>query len=122
MPTVLPMNRSDLDSISEIELDGTIYNYRIYWHSLYDRWYLDLKDSTGGSIITGKKLTINGPTLRHRGLKGELFFISLSGDDSPAAVSDLGERVELMYFSESEISRSPVIHEDQGLSDFINLK
>ena len=108
MATELFLDNTNFDSITDIELDGSQYKYRIYWHELYDRWYLDLLDVTGAPLLTGKKRTINSPAFRHRVLEGLFTVISTDlSDDSPAKLTDLGHRMKLYYFTRDEVENAP---------------
>jgi hypothetical protein len=117
----IAISRQSTDYTTDIELDGTEYKYRIYWHNLYDRWYMDLLDITGQPLVTGKKITLGVPMFRHRKLKGDFFVISRTEDDTPPGIKDLGERVNIFYLSEQEINRTVRLREQHSLADFFNL-
>ena len=119
MAIELHVNREDLDSITEIELDGDEYLYRLYWQEQYNRWYIDLFDVTGNPLVVGKKLMVGSPTVPHRPLKGELFVVSRSGNNDFATINNLGLDVVLVYLTEAEIDRILIERTEYALSDFI---
>ena len=117
----LALDTTNYDSITDIELEGTEYKYRLYWHQLYNRWHLDLETITGESLVTGKKLTIGVPIFRYRKLPGDFFVISNQPtNDTPAKVDDLGDRIRMFYLTSDELQKAVRLRESYSLSDFMH--
>lgn len=111
---------NNLDYTTDIELEGQEFKYRLYWHELYDRWYLDLLDSTGIPLIQGKKITLGVPLTRYRKLQGDFFVVSRDQNTSPPGIVELGDRVNIYYLSSTELDKATKIRTSYELADFFN--
>ncbi len=87
-----------------VTLDGIDYQFRFDWSVRESRWYLALLDTDGSLICGPLKILTNWPMLhfyktRTNCPQGELIAVTLSADDSPPGLTDLGigRRVELIY-------------------------
>jgi hypothetical protein len=86
-------------------LDGVDYNLRFAWNERIARWHLDIYDDADGIICAGLKLITNVSLLRFyqwdpRMPPGDLRVMTLSPDESPPGLNELGEglRCQLIYF------------------------
>ncbi|HYQ47152.1 MAG TPA: hypothetical protein VER11_34515 [Polyangiaceae bacterium] len=86
-------------------LDGVDYVLSFRHSQREDRWYLSIADAEEVPILTGLKLVTNWPLLQAyrfdpRVPPGELMASTLTTDDSPPGLNELGEglRVQLIYF------------------------
>jgi hypothetical protein len=84
--------------------DGRDFNLKFLWNEREERWYLDIRTDSDLPIVMGIKLITNRPLLRFykfdaRLPPGELYAWSLTTDESPPGLFELGsgKRVELSY-------------------------
>ena len=90
------------DQLTSVSLEGRDYKYRVYWSSLYSRWYMDWLDSSSTPLNVGTKITVGQPILKSRLFKGTVLALSMTSDESPPKRGDLGSRVKLLYLTEEE--------------------
>jgi hypothetical protein len=87
-------------------LDGRTYLLELRWNGRQARWFLDLYTANGSVIRTGILIRVNWPLLRlvtdERAPPGVLMAIDRSGALKDPGLTELGSRVELLYFDESE--------------------
>lgn len=106
MSTKIPL-RSDLPHFDlQAELDGTVYTLELRWNVRDEAWYLDVLDETSETNLWSAKAVVNFPIGSHvpdRQPPGALVFVDTSGQNAEAGIHDLGERVQLLYFSAAEL-------------------
>lgn len=90
------------DQLSSVTLDGNDYKYRIYWSSMYHRWYMDWLDSSSTPLNVGTKIVVGQSLVKSRLFKGTVIALSVSNDETPPSRDELGKRVKLMYLKEEE--------------------
>ncbi len=112
-------DNTELDSTTEVELDGEDYNYRIYWNNVYDRWYIDFTDLAGNKILTGKKLTVGSVTAHHDTFPGELVCLSKTDSENPVTLRTLSKDIILVYVPKEEIDHSLDVRGEYSFLDYI---
>lgn len=100
--------RTDLPHYQfEAELDGTNYQLEFRWNDRAAAWFLEVRDSSGTPLLSGRRVCLNSFTLRRfRGLglpPGELLCYDTSGTNTDPGLNDLGGRVRLLYFTAAEM-------------------
>ena len=98
----LYVDSNSKDQLSKVTLDGEDYNYRIYWSSLYHRWYMDWMDSSSNPLNTGTKIVVGQTLIKSRLFKGTIVALSVSADERPPGREELGKRVKILYLTEEE--------------------
>lgn len=90
-------------------LEGREYFFTFDWSGKEEVYYLKIEDANRNVLLSGLKLVCNWPLLRRyvdsRLPYGELGIVSLTDDDSPPGLYDLGEgaRCVLTYFTRAEV-------------------
>lgn len=84
-----------------VELDGEEFLLRLRYNVRQAAYYIDISDSDGAPIVTGRKLTrntapLNGVVLQTRPL-GALVFLDAGDSPSEARPDSLGETHQLIY-------------------------
>lgn len=119
MSQVIPTS-TDLTDYSQVTtLDGRDYILRFLHNQRENRWYLNLSDQDGISIVDGIKIVVGISLLRKvtdvRRPPGLLFARDLTARDvvdfdagdqtleEDPKLTDLGARVTLFYFTAAEI-------------------
>ena len=107
LPTNLPHFEFSVD------LDDEVFVLEMRWNERDSSWYLTIKDSLDTILIAGRKVLVNLPlTSRFRRLgmpKGELIAIDTTGEDLDPGESDLGSRVQLVYFDAASLPAEFVV-------------
>lgn len=89
------------------ELDGTEYVFDVAWNGRAGAWFLTISDTEEDVIAPSVKLCL-GAVLGHkvyddRMPPGALVMVDLSETGTEAGFDDLGVRVPLYYYAESEL-------------------
>ena len=94
--------------VQRTALEGTTYVLRIDWNQREQRWYLRISDEDGNVLAGDVKVVANWPLLRrHRDERlppGSIMAIDQSGKGEDPGLTELGERVLLLYFDAEELS------------------
>jgi len=90
-----------------VELDGAHYTLVMRWNVRAGAWFLDVLDD-GGALLHGSvRAVADWPLLTYRRATrsppGALAFVDTSGQGIDPGISDLGDRVQLVYFPVAEI-------------------
>lgn len=98
---VLP-TRTDLDNYTvDVSLEGVTYQLTMQWNYRESAWYLTIADEAGEVLVGGIKLVIDYPLLTLAGHPdkppGQLYAIDTSKQGLPPGLTELGERVLLLY-------------------------
>lgn len=106
MPLLIPTS-SDPDYEQVTTLDGTTYRLRFIWNQRSEFWTLNLYDVEGDPIVTGIKI-VNDIDLLKRQTKdtippGAIVAIDTNDTGVPPGLEDLGSRILLVYYEESEL-------------------
>ena len=94
--------------LRRVELDGTPYQLTLAWNGRMGAWVLSLATVDGVALVSGLTLVSNRPLLRRFrhvvGLPpGEFMATDLTGTIPAADYTQLGSKIELIYFEESEL-------------------
>jgi len=98
----LHINPEVLDQITDVTLDEIDYKYRLYWNSMYNRWYMDWFDASSNPLMTGVKVVVGQPLIKSRLFKGTVVVLNSSDDDSPPSLTEMGRRVKMYYLNRGE--------------------
>ena len=90
------------DQLLDVTLDGEDYKYRLYWSRIYSRWYMDWMNSSSVPLNSGTKVVVGQPLVKSRMFKGTVLALSMSNDERPPSIGELGKRVKLIYITEEE--------------------
>ena len=113
MPSVIPL-RPDLPHFDlDAELEGVSYTLEFYWNTRESCWYLHILDDNREHILSSIKAVVDQPLgFRYKLPKmprGCLLLTDTSGEQRDPAWSaetqrsDLGDRVQLLYFASAEM-------------------
>jgi hypothetical protein len=120
MSVTLPL-RPDLANYQfQVELDAVTYGFRLFWNERDPSWVFDITDVSGNEIVSGVKVVVGFPLAKrfaHLALPpGVLIAFDTSGmhqDPGGPVVtstgdltSDLGNRVQILYFPASVFASS----------------
>lgn len=95
----LPIDSNLLDYEVVIDLDGVDYIFRITWRERLQSWYMSIFDVDRNPLLEGKRIATN--SILNRAVKdiiqGTMTAITLDANDDDPGVTDLGNRVVIMY-------------------------
>jgi hypothetical protein len=107
MAFVIPVQEGLTFFTFDIEIDGRLYNWEVYWNEREETWYFDLFDEDQIAIITGVKLVINYNLLSSyadaRIPAGAIMFLNENDNVVPTA-DNLGVDFNIYYFTEEEVN------------------
>lgn len=108
MTLTLPL-RSDLPHYSfDTTLDGVVYGFEFFWNTIEEGWFMSLFSSNGDALLQGLRVTCDWPLAKYYATPGfppaMLMAQDTGGEQKTPGRDDLGTRVLLLYFSESELS------------------
>jgi hypothetical protein len=90
-----------------VELDGVTYGMEFTWNYRESAWYFDLSDSSGVLLLAHRKAVVGFPVtgrfLNEALPPGNLVFQDTSKQSQDPGLTDLGNRVQLFYFSAGEL-------------------
>lgn len=107
MAVTLPL-RSDLPHFDvQVTLDELTYTLEFRWNGRDSAWYMDVRDENGEPIQNGVKVVVDMPlgkrTRNQDFPKGYFFAVDSSGEQLDPGLEDLGDRVQIYYFEESDL-------------------
>ena len=86
---------------AQVALEGRTYTLTFRWNAREEAWFLSIGDAAGNIVLANRKVVLSFPlTSRFRlpGLPpGEFVAVDTTGRGQEAGLSDLGERVQLLY-------------------------
>lgn len=99
--------RNDLSWYSElVDLAGVIYLLTFAWNTRDERWYMDIAQEDGTTLINGIPLVVDFPLLSRFASNllpaGMLMAVDNTGGGEEAEDEDLGDRVKLIFYPVSE--------------------
>jgi hypothetical protein len=94
--------RTDIEDYEiEVELSGVSFLLRFTWNYREEFWYLTISDADANIIAAGIKIVISKPLLLEvpgtEKPDGNLIAIDTSDENVEAGLTDLGDRVLLMW-------------------------
>lgn len=94
--------RTDLDNYQQqVTLQGADYIMVFAWNYRGGFWNLDLQDANGNPLLSGQPVLVGvnllGQSANHSVPPGILLAIDTSGVGTDPGLTDLGNRVLLMY-------------------------
>ncbi len=101
----LPLDSTKVYTTS-IELEGELYNLKVYYAERLDNWFFNISDVDGTPIAFGQKIATNA--LLSKSFVDQLpgFLLALTSDnkdDADPGEEDLGVRVEVHHLSQAEV-------------------
>ncbi|MCP4967372.1 MAG: hypothetical protein GY926_19340 [bacterium] len=108
MAEVIPIRSDSAGPRVRVRLDGSFYRLSFAWNTRFEYWAASVESDSGDAVLLGSVVRADTPmTLAHQqtGMPlGELVAIDTSGAGLDPGRNDLGERVELLYVTASELS------------------
>jgi uncharacterized protein DUF6983 len=106
--------RTDLEDYDlQANLDDVIFTLRFRWNRRLGLWFMDVADEDGGIIQASIAVVIDfplGARMRDSRWVGGFFLaVDTSTAHTDAGVTDLGDRVQLLYFQASELPIDPSV-------------
>ncbi len=107
MSLTIPL-ASDVDHFAfTVELDGVTYGFEFLWSYRDSAWYFGVNDAEGAPIVSHRKAVVDLPLLsrfRRKDLPpGMLVLQDTSNEQIDPGLHDLGNRVQLRYFTLAEL-------------------
>jgi len=100
--------RSDLKHYTlQVTLEEVTYTLEFRWNVRLAAWFMDVQDLNGTTtLIAGLRLVANWPLAAYktgRRPPGAFVAIDTSGKGIDPGADDLGDRVQLRYFSSTDL-------------------
>ena len=90
-----------------VTLTGTDYDLAFQYCQREDRWYLSVYTTEGDPIYVGQKIVPSIPLFRKcadgRKPLGTIVAQTLTLDDTPPRLLELGDRIKLYYYEPGEL-------------------
>lgn len=108
MPQQLPLIPTTPNYRVGTALNGTNVVLDIRWNGRDEAWYMDISTEDGTVIRYGIKVVL-GAVLGGRVTsasfpRGYMFAADLTGKGQDAGLDDMGDRVQVMFFSPEEVA------------------
>lgn len=102
MPVYLDTPTTAPSYVRKIQLDGTVFKYRMTWRDRTASWYMDLLTLQGAPIVSGRRVS-PGSVIVPRGTPGAPpGLIYCDGSVDPYVFGDLGTSIRILYYSRDE--------------------
>lgn len=105
MTKLIPLTDASPNFTQIVTLDGVQYTMTLLWNDRVNRWFMSLDDLEGNRLITGRKLCAMMPWASHETIDGvppgKLWVVTTGDSDDDPKLTDLGNRVHLMYVEEA---------------------
>jgi hypothetical protein len=107
MSVIIPL-ASDSDHFSfTVELDLVTYGFEFTWNYREGAWYFSMNDAAGTLLLSNRKAVVAFPIVsrfkREALPAGTLLFQDTAKHFEDPGLTDLGNRVQLIYFSAGEL-------------------
>jgi len=91
-----------------VELEGVEYLFTFAWNARRERWAFSIASLDGAPILTGQTVSLGVPLNRRAvgGPPGVFIAVSNTDDVEPPALTELGERVSLMYLEAADAAEA----------------
>jgi hypothetical protein len=103
----IPITSRTSNFRQKTSLDGRDFEFILRWNQRESRWYMDLNDSDGLILASGRKLVADIPLFARESSEdfppGILVAIDMSDEEGDPGLLDLGDRVRLLYFDEDSL-------------------
>lgn len=107
MPTLIPLVPSEGLYDFSTSVNGYSLTFVVRWNAVEKAFFVDIYEQSGAPIVTGIKIVLGaylGRWSQHPLFReGVLIAIDSSGDLVDAGFDDLGDRVELWYYTANEL-------------------
>jgi hypothetical protein len=106
IPTLIDGTQSYTE---QVELDGVTFRFVFNWNVREGRWYFDLNDIADNPVVSGRAVTLNTPLLGYLRRStsypaGDLIVIDTSNSNTDASLTDLGDRVIMLYITGADLA------------------
>lgn len=112
MPLQIPFVPSIPSYRFSTTIDGTQYIFDVRWNARAEAWYFDLLDEAEDPIRHGIKVVLGamlgGTSADERFPRGAFFACDMAGEGRDAGFDDLGSRIQVYFFLESELEEGAV--------------
>lgn len=100
----LPCKTDLTDFTFQTDLDGSTYSFRFRWNERLSAWFMDLSDVAGVALASGVRVVVGFPLVVRSRYNtamppGSLWASDTSSQDIDPGISDLGNRVQILYYS-----------------------
>jgi hypothetical protein len=101
---LLPCNSNLPDFTFQCELDAVTYQFHFRWDERELAWFMGILDVSGNALINGVRVVVGFPlavrTRYNTAMPpGALIAFDTSGQDLDPGLTDLGSRVQILYYS-----------------------
>lgn len=101
--------RTDITHYSfQVELDGATYGFELRWNERAEGWFLSLFDVEGEPLVSSRRVVLDMPMLARQRVEGlppgQLIATDTAGTGAEPGLTELGGRVQLLYFDEAEFA------------------
>jgi len=106
---IIPISVGVPDQQLQVELDSVTYTLRFVWNARANGWFVSLMDAEENPVLMGRRLVVSWPIWgrfvgRPLVPPGLFEAIDTSGQDLEAGLDDLGDRVQVMYTPEADLT------------------
>ena len=107
MSVTIPL-RNDLPYFSlQVSLDDVVYTLTFRWNDRLSAWFMDIgNEDTSVTYSSGLRVVVGYPMAANSAGRlppGALIFVDMQGTDADPGIDELGQRVQLLYFSVVEL-------------------
>lgn len=102
----LPCDSSVTDYVFQCDLDAVTYGFRFRWNERLAAWFMDILDVSANPLVTNLRVTVGYPLASRAQYNtalppGLLIATDTSGADIDPGLTELGTRVQILYFSDA---------------------
>jgi hypothetical protein len=107
MPSQIPLRTDLLYYNLQIPLEGVTYTLQFRWNERAQGWYMDILDEAGITMyVAGTRIVVDYYMLAFvtgRQPGGVFVAVDTSGGGVDPGLTDLGDRVKLLYYTLAEL-------------------
>lgn len=108
MSILIPLDSVRAFSTQKIDLVDATFRIDMAWNGRDETWWMNLYTEQGDAIVVGTPLVPDWDLLgRYRDSRlpaGHFFAVDTSGAGLPPGRNDLGDRVQLVFFTDEEVA------------------
>jgi hypothetical protein len=92
----------------QVNLDGVTYTMQMRWNNRASAWFFDILDEDAQNVLAaGIRMVVDFPLNLYKADRkppGMLLAMDSSGAGAEPGADELGDRVQLVYFSSAELA------------------